>query len=61
MSIGDETSQEVDGEVGRAAVAGVLYLRNVFELVHDRLDDEAFAQHEPVGQQHQLVFHVFTQ
>ena len=61
MGVGDKTSQEVDGEVGRTPVAGVLDLRNVLELIGDRLDDEAFAQHEPVGQPHQLVFHVLTQ
>ena len=38
MGIGDETSQEVDSEVGWTAVAGVLDLRNVLELISDRLD-----------------------
>ena len=61
MHIGDKTGQEVDGEVGRTAVAGVLDLRNVLELIGDRLDDETFTQHEPVGQQHQLISHVLTQ
>ena len=49
MGVGDKTGQEVDGEVGRAAVTRVLDLRNVLELIGDRLDDETFTQHEPVG------------
>ena len=38
MGVGDKAGQEVDGEVGRTPVAGVLDLRNVFELISDRLD-----------------------
>jgi hypothetical protein len=33
MGVGDEASDEIDREVGRAAVAGMFDLRDVLELV----------------------------
>ncbi len=61
MGIGDETRQEIDGEVSRAPVTGVLDLRNVFELIGDGFDNEAFTQQKPVREQHQLTFHILAQ
>jgi hypothetical protein len=38
MGVGDKAGQEIDGEVGRITMTGVLDLRNVLELIGDRLD-----------------------
>ncbi len=43
MAVGDQPSDQVDQEVDRAAMARMLNLRDVFELVRDGLDDGAFA------------------
>ena len=45
-------------EADRAAVTGVFNLRDVFELVNDRLDNSTLSQQEFVAQKHQLVLHV---
>jgi hypothetical protein len=42
-------------------MAGVLDLRDVFQLVIDGLDDRAFTQQQLVKQRQQLVFHILTQ
>ena len=42
-------------------MAGMLDLRDVFELIGDGLDDGAFAQKELVGPVEQTVVHLFTQ
>ncbi len=36
-------------------------LSDVLELVDDGFDDEAFAQENPVREQHKLSFHVLVQ
>ena len=51
----------MDAEVDRAAVAGVLDLADVLELIEDRLDERAFAQQEPVGELEELIAHVLAQ
>lgn len=61
VAIGDESSEQMDQEIGRAAVAGVLDLANVLELVEDRLDERPLAQQEPVGELEELVAHVLAQ
>ncbi len=61
MGVSDETSQEINSKVRRATVARVLYLGNVFELIGNRLDNEALTQQKPVGQQHKLAFHILAQ
>ena len=43
MTVGDEASDQVDQEIDRAAMAGVLDLTDVFELIIDGLDDGALA------------------
>ncbi len=43
MTVSDQASDEIDQEVDRAAMARVLNLRDVFELIGDGLDDGAFA------------------
>lgn len=61
MAVGDETCDQIDQEVDRAAMARMLNLRDVFELIGDGLDDGSFAQQELVGPVQQPVVHLFTQ
>ena len=44
MTVGDQASNDVDETVDRAAMAGVLNLRDVLELINHALDDSSFAQ-----------------
>src|SRR6185312_4428361 len=48
-------------EVERTAMASMLDLADVLELVVDRLDERPFAQQELVGQLHQHVAHILAQ
>ena len=43
MAVGDESCDQVDQEVDRAAMARMLDLADVFELIRDGLDDGSFA------------------
>ena len=43
MAVGDQPCDQVDQEVDGAAMAGVLNLTDVFELIIDGLDDGSFA------------------
>jgi hypothetical protein len=56
--VGNQARQDIDHKVDRAAMARMLDLRLILQLVVDGLDDEAFPQQEPVTHQHQAVFHV---
>ena len=42
-TVSNQPGDEIDQEVERAAMAGMLNLGNIFELVVDSLDDGAFA------------------
>jgi hypothetical protein len=44
MTIGDEARDQVDQEVDGATMAGMLDLRDVFELVGDGLDERSFSE-----------------
>jgi hypothetical protein len=44
MTVGDEPGHQVDQKVERAAMARMLNLADVFEFVHDGLDDRPLAQ-----------------
>lgn len=55
--VSHQPGQEVDEAVRDAAVAAVLDLRDVLELVGHRLDDGALAQHDLVEERHQPVAH----
>ena len=46
MTIRNEPCDQVDQEVDGAAMAGMLDLRAVFELINDGLDDGSFAEKE---------------
>ena len=61
MTVGDQPRQEVDQEVEGTAMAGMLDLTDVLELVIDRLDQRPFAEQELVRQRHQQVAHVLAQ
>lgn len=51
--VGKESCDEIAKKVGETAMAGMLNLRNVFELVDDGFDNGPFAQEQlvEVGQQ----------
>ena len=57
-SVSDKAGSDVAQEVPGAAMARVLNLRDVLELVNDRLDDGSFARENLVQQVHELVLHV---
>ena len=61
MTIGNEACDQIDQKVDRAAMAGMLDLADVFELVIDGLDDGSFAQEELIGPLEQAVVHLFAQ
>ena len=58
MGISDQARNEIDEEVKGAAMARMLNLRNVLELVIDSFDDGTLTQEQFVGHEHQLVFHI---
>jgi hypothetical protein len=47
MAVGDETRDQIDQEVDGSAMARMLDLAYVFELIGDRINDGAFAQALP--------------
>ena len=59
-SVSNQTGDEIDEKVGRAAVAGVLNLGDILELVNDGLNDETFTRQQFVFENDQSVFHVFA-
>ena len=61
MTVGDEPCDQIDQEVDGAAMARMLNLTDVFELIGDGLDDGAFAQEELIGPVEQPVVHLFAQ
>src|SRR5690242_19400353 len=60
MTVGDQATHQVDQEVDRRAMARVLDLRNVLELIDDRLDNRSFAQKQLVKQRQLSSLHVLT-
>src|SRR5689334_3423472 len=60
MAVGDEPGHQVNEEVERAAMARMLDLAAVLELIDDALDDRTLAQQEPVGDIHQDVAHILA-
>ena len=57
-SVGNDTRQDVDEKVDRAAMARVFDLRLVLELIVDGFDNVALAQQQFVDQRQQPVLHV---
>jgi len=58
IRIGDQGRQQIYNKVCNAAVARMLDLTNILELVVDRLAQGALAQQELVEHRHQLVLHI---
>jgi hypothetical protein len=58
ISVGDQCGQQIRNEVGQAAVARMLDLTNVLELIVDRLAQCALAQENLVEHRDQLVLHI---
>ncbi len=50
MRVGDETTNDIDHEVGHTAMAGVFDLGDILELINNRFQDIAFVEQELVGQ-----------
>ena len=48
MAIGNQPGDQVDQEVGWAAVAGMLNLRDILQLVVNRFDDGPLTKQGPV-------------
>jgi hypothetical protein len=60
-SIGDYGGYHVDYAVDGTAMASVLDLTDIFQLIVHALDQRPLAQQEFVEQRHQLVLHVALQ
>ena len=61
MAVGDQPSNEVDQEIGRAAMAGMFDLADILELVVDGLNDGPLAQEQLVRDLHEPIAHVLAQ
>lgn len=61
MAVGDQTGHQVDQEVINTAVTAMSNLRDVFQLVDNRFDKGALAQHELVKQSQQTGLHILAQ
>lgn len=60
MAVGNQASKNIDENIDWAAMASVLDLRNVFELVDHTPDDSPFSEQEFVDQRHQAVLHILS-
>ncbi len=61
MTIGDQPTDNIDEKVGRAAMTTVFNLRDVLQVVIDRLEDGPMAQQPLVRQRNQSVFQVLLE
>ena len=59
-TIGNQSANEIDQEVDGTAMAGMLDLRDILELVNDGLHHRTFSQQELISQKHQHIFHIGT-
>ena len=60
VTVGNEARQQMDHEIVGTAMAGVLNLTHILELVVDGFDQRPFAQEQLVAQVHQPIVHVFA-
>ncbi len=60
MTVGDEPCDQIHQEVDGTAMAGMLDLTDVFELIGDGFDDGSFAEEEFVRPLEQAVVHLFA-
>ena len=44
QTIGDQTRDQIGKEIGKTAMSGMLDLRDVFQLIVDRLNDRTFSE-----------------
>ena len=58
MTVRNQTAHQIDDKVVDTAMAGVLDLRNVLQLVEHGLDDRPLTQQQFIGQWEQPVLHV---
>ena len=61
MAKSSQAGNDIDEAVDWAAMASMLNLRDIFELIHHAFNDGAFAQEQFVHQRQQAIFHVFPQ
>lgn len=61
MTGGNESGNQMDHKIDRTAMARMLDLRDILELVDDGRDTRAFAYQELVGKIHEMILHVFAQ
>ncbi len=61
MAVGNEPGDQVDQEIDRAAMARMLDLTDVLELIIDGLDNRSLAQEEFVRHLKQAIAHPFAQ
>lgn len=59
-TVGNQATEQMNHEIGRAAMAGMFDLADVLELVVDGLDDCSFAREQLVGVIHQHVCHLLA-
>jgi hypothetical protein len=57
MRVGNEATDEIDNEIGGTAMARMLNLRDIFQLINDG----AFAQEKLVGEGYEAVLHIFLE
>ena len=60
QTISDQACNQIDKEIDKATVSGMLDLRNVLQLVIDGLDDRTFSEQQFVNPGHQTVLHVLA-
>src|SRR5579875_151038 len=61
VAVRKQPRDQMDNKVGRAAMPRVLDLREILELINNRLNDRSFAHQEFIRKVHQVVFHVVAQ
>ena len=58
IRVSDQPGQQIDEAVGNRAVAAVLDLRDVLQLINDAFDNRTFPQHQLVEHGDQAVLHL---
>ena len=61
MAISDQAGNDVAETVDWTAMASMLNLRDVLELIHDAFNDGSFAQEQFIHPRQQAIFHVFAE
>jgi hypothetical protein len=56
-TVSDQPTDDIDQAVDWAAMAGMLNLRNILQLVNDGLNDGTLAQKQAVAQGDEAVLH----